>query len=523
MGHTKESDIVAAGYCRVSTPMQVDGLSLDVQQEQVENYISSCGWKPYRIFVEPGFSAKDSDRPNFQEMLRHLRAGKFDVLVVPKVDRFFRNVRLLLEFVENELKPNDVQLVSVAENIDTTTAAGNTLFQIIGIFAAMERERMAERVTDSMRKKAARGPVGGHRYGYKYDGDGNCRIDPDEAEVVKTIFRLFVKKDMRTTQIADYLRGKEIRSVYGKYMGNGPIKKMLKNEAYIGRFIYGRRSVAGGKKERLNPEEDWIVVERKDLAIISEKTFKAAQRKLNSKKYTRKKEQVAASELIISTHENLLGRGMVKCGKCGANMGNRKWKSRNSGGVVVHHSYYCDTRDRFGRNHCDAKSVSARKIDPVVEERIAEILGSKKYVRTIKSKIKQLARPKTSAQKEEIQNLKLKISKIEQKLDRINELGEETRLVESQARQKAELEKQREQMMRQIADLEREMLETEAPTFDEKLFELLAGNFEKAFDSFSVETKRSVTKAIVKNVFITDGAVTKIEFHPPFDVVEVDI
>jgi len=70
-----EKEIVAAGYCRVSTPMQVDGLSLDVQQEQVENYIRSRGWKRYKIFVEPGFSAKDNERPNFQEMLRHLRSG----------------------------------------------------------------------------------------------------------------------------------------------------------------------------------------------------------------------------------------------------------------------------------------------------------------------------------------------------------------------------------------------------------------------------------------------------------------
>jgi len=521
----KEPDVVAAGYCRVSTPMQVDGLSLDVQQEQVENYIRSCGWKPYRIFVEPGFSAKDSDRPQFREMVKHLRAGKFDVLVVPKVDRFFRNVRLLLEFVENELKPNDVQLVSVAENIDTTNAAGNTLFQIIGIFAAMERERMAERTKDSMRKKAAKGPAGGHRYGYKYDADGNCRIDPNEAEIVKTIFRLFVKEDMNTTQIADYLKRREIKSVYGKYMGNAVIKKMLKNEAFIGHFIYGRRTVMDGGKERLNPEEEWIVADRKDLAIISERTFKAAQRKLklNSEKYTRRKKQKATSEPVIGIHENLLGKGMVKCGKCGANMGSRKWKSRNSGGVVVLYSYYCDTRDRFGKNHCDAKSVSTRKIDPVVEGKIIEILGSKKYVRTIKGKIKQLSRPKTSAQKEEIKSLNLKISKIEQKLTRINELGEETRLVESQARQKTDLEKRREQMKRQIADLEREMLETEAPAFDEKLFELMAGKFEKAFASFSIETKRSVTKAIVKNVVITDGAVTKLEFHPPFDVVEVDI
>lgn len=517
-----KNEIVAAGYCRVSKPRQVDGLSLDVQQEQVENYIRSRGWKLYRIFVEPGFSAKDFERPHYREMLRHLRAGKFDVLVVSKIDRFARNIRLLLEFVENELKPNNVQLASVSENIDTTTPAGNTMFQIMGIFAAMERERISERTTDSQRKKAQTGPVGGSRLGYTFDKNGDCQIDQKSAEIVRTIFRMYVKEDMTPGQIANYLRDKNIKSVYGKFMCYRVILRIMRNEAYIGRFIYGRKKTINRKVVYL-PESEWIVVERKDLAIIDKKTFDAAQNKIkkNTRKYNRNGNDAANNkeELVgSSSYTNLLERDIAVCGNCGGRMGTRRTTYAGKKGISNNHLYFCTTREQFGQNRCAAESVRSTLIDAVVEEQIGQLLGSKEYLRTIKTRIKQMSKPRNTEQKKEIAELKAKIAKINEKLKRIEGLGAATRLVESQANQKADLEKQEILYLLNIADLEMEMIQTEAPLFDEKLFELLAGKFEKTFASFSPAAKRNVIATIVKKVVIKDRVVSAIEFLPPFDI-----
>ncbi|MFA6568860.1 MAG: recombinase family protein [Victivallales bacterium] len=516
----REKEVIVAGYCRVSTPMQVDGLSLDVQQEQIEKYIRSRGWKLYKIFIETGYSGKDFERPRFQEMLRHLHAGKFGVIVVPKIDRFARNIRLLLEIVENDLKPNNVQLVSVSENIDTTNPAGNTLFQIMGIFAAMERERISERITDSHRKKALTGPVGGSKLGYKFDKNGECRIDSKGADVVRMIFRLYVKENQTPVQIANHLREKDIKSVYEKYMCFRVIQRILKNEAYIGRFIYGRKKIINGKVVRM-PESEWIIVERKDLAIIDKKTFSAAQRKLqkNKRQYDKSRGIGDGNKPVQKTpYENLLERDMVTCGHCSGRMGTRKPGYQPRKAVSPSYSYFCTTREQFGKSRCSARSVKSGLIDPVVEERIGELIDNKHYVRIVKSRIKEMSKPQSADQKKEIAGLKAKIAKLNEKLARINSLGSTTRLVESQAQQKAVLEKEKMKLLLTIADKEMDMIQNGAPLFNDKHFELLSGNFSKTFKKLPLDKKKAFIASIVKKVVIKDREILSVELHPPFDI-----
>ncbi|HOC93057.1 MAG TPA: recombinase family protein [bacterium] len=516
-----EKEIVAAGYCRVSTPTQVDGLSLDIQQEQVENYIKSRGWKLYRIFVEPGFTAKDADRPHFQEMLRHLRSGKFDVIVVPKIDRFSRNIRILLEVVENELKPNNVQLVSVAENIDTTNPAGNTLFQIVGIFAAMERERIVERMMDSKRKKATNGPASGRMLGYQFDKNGEYRIDEQESKIIKLIFRLYATDGLNITEITGRLREKGVRSAQGKYIGKRAVRYILSNESCTGRFVYGKKATLGNGKRVKNPEDKWIVAHRKDLAIVSDSIFKKAQKRLedNKRKPAREGEH-AGDERAVTDENHLLVRGIVTCGVCGGNMGAHKVKAKKEGATHISYVYSCIPQSSHGIAYCNSRKARAKEIDEEIEKRIAAALGSKDNIRAIKNKIKQMSKPQNTERKKEIVELKSKVAKINGKLSRIEGLGAMTRLIESQARQKSDLEKQKMAHLLAIADIEMEMLRNEAPLFDENLFEALTGNFENAFASFSSETKRSVIAAIVKKVTIKDRAIAAVEFHPPFDALE---
>ncbi len=515
----REKEVIAAGYCRVSTPMQVDGLSLDVQQEQVEKYIRSRGWKTYKIFIETGYSGKDFERPRFQEMLRHLRAGKFGIIVVPKIDRFARNIRLLLEIVENDLKPNNVQLVSVSENIDTTSPSGNALFQIMGIFAAMERERIVERITEGHRKKATVGPPSGRTTGYKFDSNRNYQIFEKEAKVIRQIFRMYVNDGLSITEIVTKLKEKEVRSLQGKFMGKRSIRYILGNEAYTGKFVYGRKTNGGNKLKEQRPEEEHIVAVRKDLAIISDEMFlKAKQKIAASKKRNKRTTSSLDVNHVILEEENLLVRGIMKCGNCGGNMGINKVKTTRENTTHISYAYSCIQKSNYGAAYCSSSRVNAKVIDKIIEDNVVRLLNTKEHLRAIKNRIKQMSKPHSADQKKEIAGFKAKVAKLNEKLARINSLGAATRLIESQSKQKSELEKEKMKLLLTIADMEMEMIQNEAPLFDDEHFEILSGDFERTFNKFQPDKKRTVIASIVKKVVIKDREVVSVEFHPPFDI-----
>ena len=117
----------------------------------------------YLIFEDPGYSAKNTDRPDFQRMMARVRTGEFTHILVWKIDRISRN---LLDFAAmyQELKELGVTFVSKNEQFDTSTAIGEAMLKIILVFAELERHMTSERVTAAMLSRATNGKWnGGHR------------------------------------------------------------------------------------------------------------------------------------------------------------------------------------------------------------------------------------------------------------------------------------------------------------------------------------------------------------------------
>lgn len=124
----------AALYVRVSTTMQIDKDSLPVQKEDLINYSKyALNIPDYEVFEDAGYSAKNTDRPRYQQMMSRLRTGEFSHLVVWKIDRISRN---LIDFSQmyEELKRLGVVFVSKNEQFDTSTAMGEAMLKIIPIF-----------------------------------------------------------------------------------------------------------------------------------------------------------------------------------------------------------------------------------------------------------------------------------------------------------------------------------------------------------------------------------------------------
>ncbi len=146
------------GYVRVSTEEQADkGVSLDNQEQRIRAHAFAKDWELTRIYRDEGWSGKDLRRPAVKELLDAASANAFDAIVVYKVDRVTRRQKDLWHLIEDLLEPAGVGFVSVSEPFDTTTAIGKACLGMIGVFAQLERDTIAERTRDALAYKRDRG------------------------------------------------------------------------------------------------------------------------------------------------------------------------------------------------------------------------------------------------------------------------------------------------------------------------------------------------------------------------------
>ena len=134
----------AAIYIRVSTQYQTDRASLPVQREELINYAKyTLNITSYEVFEDAGFSAKNTDRPAYQQMIARLRNGEFTHVLAWKIDRISRN---LLDFTAmyQEFKNMGITFISNNEQFDTSTAIGEAMLRVILVFAELERKMTSE-------------------------------------------------------------------------------------------------------------------------------------------------------------------------------------------------------------------------------------------------------------------------------------------------------------------------------------------------------------------------------------------
>jgi site-specific DNA recombinase len=172
------------GYIRVSTDEQATGgQSLGAQRAKLHDYARLYDLELVAVIEDAGVSAKSLNRPGLQKALAMLRAGKADGLVIAKLDRLTRSVadwQILIDEYFGERAGN--QLFSVADSIDTRTAAGRLVLNVLLSVAQWERETISERTRDALQHKIRKGErCGKVRFGYDVADDGVALV-PNEAE-----------------------------------------------------------------------------------------------------------------------------------------------------------------------------------------------------------------------------------------------------------------------------------------------------------------------------------------------------
>lgn len=206
----------AIGYVRVSTDKQADrGVSLEAQQEKIRAMATVHDVELVDIVVDAGESAKDLDRRGMERVLAMVRAGAVDTVIVAKLDRLTRSVRDLADLLELFTR-RGVSLVSVAESLDTGSASGRLVLNIMVSVSQWEREAIGERTRDAMRHKRAKLEyVGNAPYGYWLAPDGkHVEPEPDEQAILQQIRRLR-KAGKSLRRIAEQLNRAQIRTRSG--------------------------------------------------------------------------------------------------------------------------------------------------------------------------------------------------------------------------------------------------------------------------------------------------------------------
>lgn len=543
-------------YIRVSTHWQIDKDSLQVQKRELIAYCEMVlGITDYEIFEDPGYSAKNTDRPDYQRMMGRLRTGEFSHLLVWKIDRISRN---LLDFASmyNELKELGVTFVSKNEQFDTSSAIGEAMLKIILVFAELERNMTSERVTAVMLSRANNGQWNGGRIPLGYDYDKTEKVfsvNQQEAAVVKLIFNLY-EELQSLLFVARTLNEKNITTKNKNSWTAVTVRKVLTNEFYIGRYIYNVHSP--GNRSQVKDEKEWITVPFHHEAIISPEQFDRVG--LSLKRNKRGGNERGETHANKNVHAFA---GLLKCGVCDANMSATLDRRRANGWRP---SIYACSKRRNNSSACNNKYVSDATIGPFITNYVANIIrlktSSGKGI-TVDMLERKLLRGEAFANVKGIERdgleelfdlIKSGSTGLEykpktvfsetQEVDELSFLQEENRkLTTALNRLKSlylygdgelperEYLSERQKLIQQIEDVEKRLSVLQAPDNNDAYSEeyeakasyfimvekMLSGeyiDYAKYIRTIEPNVPRNFFRQIIKTIYVTDGNISSIEF-----------
>jgi site-specific DNA recombinase len=473
-------------YSRISTDEDHQPYSLEAQAQRLAAYVKSQeGWRLVRRFSDQA-SGATLDRPGLQRALREAHAKRFDLLLVYRVDRLSRSVRGLAQVLE-QLDQAGVLFRSASEPFDTSSSAGRMMVQMLGVFAEFERATIVERVIAGMERKAARGEwTGGSLpFGYRIDAE-HRHLEPDETEapLVREIFERYAERLKGSAALAKWLSERGYRTKNDRPFNPQAVLTILRNRAYLGEINYRGTSYPAPH----DPLVDADLFERAQ-AILRERGEDASLRRSNTSNY--------------------LLTGLLKCARCG-----KRYIGACAHGNGGRYPYYvCFSRQRYGKNTCDADSLPAEELEQAVLEQIVYVLEQEPLVRqAIEEAFADLdaARPNREA---ELKRIDAELRKLHETLDRYFRAFEQQTMPEqlcgrriSKLTEKlSQLEARREELAVDVDDPE--------PLSDQDLAALQA-HVRQVIEAGDPAQQKALLQALVDEIRV----VSRAEIYPFFSL-----
>jgi site-specific DNA recombinase len=521
--------LLSAIYARVSTDLQRENYSIPSQIRDILNYAKTHSFSLVGDhYVDPDtgkdapkrkgaiaayvddYTSTELSRPGLDAALSFLESTGFDILLVHAIDRLARDP-YYRQTIEREFKERGARVEYVLGNYDETPE-GEVRKDLDATFAKWENAKRVERSNRGKKRKAEMGKFvsGKVAYGYRIDPDkfGGMSICESEAEIVRMIFNWFVENKLSLKQISKELKKLGIKSYHGHdSWAISSIHRLLSNTTYVGYFYYNKHK-RKGKKLVKRDKSEWIKIECPP--IVSTDMLKAAQEILKSnKEYMRK----------LPRRFYLLS-GMIICAECKKAYVSQTTRAGRKRLKNDRQAY----RHRKSHGHCLNKWISARKLEPLVWNKVANILLAPKSLREGYEQTIEQEQQKQVRRLEHLETLQAAIEKLKARKVRLQHVYLDPDIGMTKDEYLEEKQILDDQIKAANKDIEKigKELKTIPSESDLKSLEQMASKIVGALGNnldISPQDKRKVMKMLNIKVLISRGGGVKLEgwFTPESD------
>ena len=485
--------------CRVSTDSDEQATSYEAQIEHYTEYISkNPEWVLAGIFADDGITGTNTKkRDEFNRMIEECHAGNIDMIITKSISRFARNTLDCLKYIR-ELKDLNIPVFFEKESINTMDAKGEVLLTIMASLAQQESQSLSQNVKLGIQYRYQQGKVqiNHNRFlGYTKDADGNLVIEPEQAEIVRRIYREYLQ-GLSMDKIAAGLEADGILTGAGKAKWHtSTINKILRNEKYIGDALLQKTYTTDfltKKRIKNNGTVPQYYVEGDHEPIIPKDIFLLVQEELVRRR-------------VVHTSDN--GKRhcysckhcfsqIVICGECGEFFRRVHWNNRGCKSIV----WRCCSRLEATGHACHSRTVNETLLEQMVIDAINRVLCQKDdFLQTLRANIATVVLQGDALSPEVIDK---RLSKLQKELlkkvnqkDDYDAIADEILRLRDQRRQ-AEVDNViKDEQMKQIRDLQ-DFVKSQPATiteFDEKLVSRLIAKITVFEDHFTVEFKSGIT------------------------------
>ncbi|MEA4806193.1 recombinase family protein [Acetobacterium wieringae] len=494
-----------AAYCRVSTDSDEQATSYEAQIEHYTSYINNHpDWALAGIYADDGISGTNTKkREEFNRMIDACMAGDVDMVITKSISRFARNTLDCLKYIR-QLKEKNIAVFFEKENINSTDSKGEVMLTIMASLAQQESQSLSQNVKMGLQYRYQQGEIQVNCkwfLGYTKDENKKLVIVPEEAEVVKRIYREYLE-GASLLEIARGLEADGIKNGAGRekwYTSN--INQILRNEKYIGDALL-QKTYTTDFLTKTRVKNHGIVpqyyVENNHEAIIPRGIYMQVQEELIQRRIVHTSPN-GKNRTFSCTH---CFSNMIICGNCGEVFRRVHWNNRGKKSVV----WRCVSRLENTGLFCDARTVPESQIELILVNAINQTLGKKNtFLATLQGNIKTVLSRENN---QPLIDIELRLQELQQELSRLasskadyEEVGAEIHRLHDE-KQKHQLEGAgRDDIKKRISDMSTFLMEqsTALTEYDEALVRRLIEKVTVYEDKFTVEFKSGVTVDIEVN------------------------
>jgi len=509
-------------YARVSTQRQENEETIETQIMAINDFIAKNGHTVVKEYRDDGWSGTILARPSLDELRLDARKKIWEAVVIYDPDRLARKYSYQ-ELVTDELNEIGIQVLYVTTP-PPRDDGDRLLYGVKGLFAEYERAKIAERFRLGKLRKARDGNVVTSQapYGYDYipkqaNNQGYYRVNPQEAEIVKMIFKWVANERVTIRTVVKRLKkmGIKPRKSEREVWNTSTLSTLLKRKDYIGTTYYNRsyaviptNPIKDTKYKKVKktsrkfkPEEDWVEI--KAPAILDENLFNKVQKQL--------KENYELTARNVKNQYLLSGKVYCTCGRRRTGEGPQKGK----------HLYYRCT-DRVYMHplprKCQEKGINARIADKLVWDGVKSYMTSPAILKAqVKRWMSDQNKQVIQADKS-VEELKKELTRIKKEEQRyIKAYGAEMIDSEQLKESTEDLKKQRKSIEQQIFSMQKDTLPTEKFNYPEdKEIDEFCKLAHKVLDDLGFEAKQAIVRKVVDTIVGTQLDI-KVYGHLPIN------